>query len=157
MVQNYQLCDQYLTWSTSALRNILIKKKQVHILRYLAKITLQHCAVKSELELHSEAHSLANDSFLACFEALKISQDLCKHEVDQNIILVKQETVNKNSTILKNSQSLASINPQKSSFSTQKRNSYNRVSGGALPQKVIEDEALKIFDSNSGSSSSHET
>jgi hypothetical protein len=31
------------------------------------------------------------------------------------------------------------------------------VGGGALPQKVIEDEALKIFDSNSGSSSSHET
>ena len=79
-------CDQYLKISVDSLKELLqIKRKQngtfVHILRYLAKVSLQHCAVKSELERHKEAQTLAHLSFKSCSEALKLSYEMCKTEI----------------------------------------------------------------------------
>jgi hypothetical protein len=64
-----------------------VKSRQscVHLLRYLAKVSLQHCAVKSELESHSSALALAEQSFKACVEALKLSYELCSSQVKEAI------------------------------------------------------------------------
>jgi len=60
------------------LRSLILLKEakneqHIQLVRYLAKVSLQHCAVKSELENHSAGESLARESFLKCFEALKAS------------------------------------------------------------------------------------
>lgn len=85
----YLQCDAYLTHSTNALKTLLSLNKggapapPPHLLRYLAKVSLQHCAVKSELEQHREAERLARESFEAGYAAVKGSFERCKEEVEQ--------------------------------------------------------------------------
>jgi hypothetical protein len=83
--ENYELCDRYMHTAVTSL-NELIKIKRgknqycVHLVRYLAKISLQYCAVKSELEQHEDAHRLAMESFMNCVESIIMSYKMCKAE-----------------------------------------------------------------------------
>jgi len=83
--ENYEFCDRYMLTAVTSL-NELIKIKRgknqysVHLVRYLAKISLQYCAVKSELEQHEDAHRLAIESYTNCVESIMMSYKMCKAE-----------------------------------------------------------------------------
>ena len=127
-------CNERLQLSVDALKELLkIKKKakqvHVHLVRYLAKITLQYCAVKSELGKHQEAFTLAQTSNKACMEALKISYQTCKSEAVkiESMSLLKatvdesQSSKVSQSLIAKSltsSKSLASLGPKRPSLAS---------------------------------------
>lgn len=125
-------CDERLKVAVEALKELLKIRKRagqphVHLVRYLAKVTLQYCAVKSEAGKHTEAFALAQASNKACMEALKIAYQTCKSEATkiESISLLKTNFDDNHSShvsliskTLTSSKSLASLAPKRASLAS---------------------------------------
>ena len=57
------------------------KYKGLLYLRYYSQITLQSCAIKSQLQDHNGALILAKDGLLSCIKVFKKSYEMCKQEI----------------------------------------------------------------------------
>ncbi|CDW80567.1 UNKNOWN [Stylonychia lemnae] len=123
--------------------------KLLHYKRYQAKLTLQSCAIKSQLEQHDKALIGARQGLKTCIQVFNCSYIMCKSEIQQTIGIENIDPQNKssnkpkaksmvtnnnlNQTKLKESQyqyqsKQKSKTPQKEQ---QKKQSYKRADNGS--------------------------